>query len=178
MIGPTGAVRVMVATKPVDFRKGAEGLASLVRETMTADPFSGAVYVFRAKRADRIKLVFWDGAGLCLFAKRLEDGIFRWPKIEDGVIRLGGVSYSRPRYSRSGRRSDLSPLWAGRTDRGDSNLLISLNVQIDRSIHAGDSLWRKIQRIPTLCGCRRDANRTHERPWAITRLWLLGLAEF
>lgn len=50
MTGPTGAVRVMVATKPVDFRKGAEGLAALVHETMGADPFSGAVYVFRAKR--------------------------------------------------------------------------------------------------------------------------------
>jgi transposase len=66
VIGPTGAVRVMVATKPVDFRKGAEGLSALVRETMTADPFSGAVYVFRAKRADRIKLIFWDGTGHCL----------------------------------------------------------------------------------------------------------------
>ena len=64
MIGPTGAVRVMVATRPVDFRKGAEGLAALVRETMTADPFSGAVYVFRAKRADRIKLIFWDGGSM------------------------------------------------------------------------------------------------------------------
>ncbi len=53
MIGPTGTVRVMVATRPVDFRKGAEGLATQVRETMTADPFSGAVYVFRAKRADQ-----------------------------------------------------------------------------------------------------------------------------
>jgi transposase len=52
MIGPTGAVRVMMATRPVDFRKGADGLAALVRETMGADPFSGAVYVFRAKRAD------------------------------------------------------------------------------------------------------------------------------
>ncbi|WP_143198745.1 IS66 family insertion sequence element accessory protein TnpB, partial [Bradyrhizobium sp. AS23.2] len=51
MIGPSGAVRVMVATKPVDFRKGMEGLATLVRESMGADPFSGAVYVFRAKRA-------------------------------------------------------------------------------------------------------------------------------
>ena len=70
MIGPTwGAVRVMVATKPVDFRKGAEGLAALVRETMRADPFSGAVYVFRAKRADRVKLIYWDGTGVCLFAK-------------------------------------------------------------------------------------------------------------
>ena len=94
VIGPTGAVRVMVATRPVDFRKGAEGLATLVREAMTADPFSGAVYVFRAKRADRIKLIFWDGTGLCLFAKRLEDGIFRWPKIEDGVMRLSAAQLS------------------------------------------------------------------------------------
>ena len=91
MIGPTGAVRVMVATKPVDFRKGAEGLAALVRETMTADPFSGAVYVFRAKRADRIKLIFWDGTGLCLYAKRLEDGKFRWPAVHDGVMRLSAA---------------------------------------------------------------------------------------
>jgi transposase len=94
VIGPTGAVRVMVATKPVDFRKGAEGLAALVRETMAADPFSGAVYVFRAKRADRIKLVFWDGTGLCLFAKRLEDGIFRWPNIENGVMKLSAAQLS------------------------------------------------------------------------------------
>jgi transposase len=93
VIGPTGAVRVMVATKPVDFA-GAEGLSALVRETMMADPFSGAVYVFRAKRADRIKLIFWDGTGLCLFAKRLEDGIFRWPKIEDGVMRLSAAQLS------------------------------------------------------------------------------------
>ncbi len=94
MIGPTGAVRVMVATKPVDFRKGAEGLAALVRETMQADPFDGAIYVFRAKRADRIKLVFWDGTGVCLFAKRLEDGEFRWPKIEDGVMCLSTAQFS------------------------------------------------------------------------------------
>jgi transposase len=68
MIGPTGSVRVMVATRPVDFRKGADGLAALVRETMEADPFSGAVYVFRAKRTDRVKLVFWDGTGVVLVA--------------------------------------------------------------------------------------------------------------
>ena len=85
---------MMVATKPVDFRKGAEGLAALVREDMKSDPFSGAVYVFRAKRADRVKLIFWDGTGVCLFAKRLEDGEFRWPKIEDGVIRLTAAQLS------------------------------------------------------------------------------------
>jgi transposase len=94
VIGPTGAVRVMVATKPVDFRKGAEGLAALVREAMHADPFSGAVYVFRAKRADRVKLIYWDGTGVCLFAKRLEDGKFRWPSMQDGVMRLSAAEFS------------------------------------------------------------------------------------
>ena len=84
----------MVATRPVDFRKGAEGLAALVREAMQADPFDGAIYVFRAKRADRIKLVCWDGTGVCLFAKRLEDREFRWPKISDGAIRLSAAKFS------------------------------------------------------------------------------------
>mgnify|MGYP002759439710 CR=1 FL=1 len=88
MIGPTGAVRVMIATKPVDFRKGAEGLAALVRESMGADPFSGAVYVFRARRADRIKLVYFDGTGVCLFSKRLERGRFLWPSPADGIVTI------------------------------------------------------------------------------------------
>lgn len=78
----------MVATRPVDFRKGADSLAVMVKAEYGADPFSGVVYVFRAKRADRIKLVWWDGTGLCLMAKRLEDGRFRWPGIQDGVMRL------------------------------------------------------------------------------------------
>ena len=65
MIGPSGTVKVMIATKPVDFRKGAEGLAAIVREAMREDPFSGSVYVFRSKRADRVKLIFWDGTGVC-----------------------------------------------------------------------------------------------------------------
>lgn len=64
MIGPSGAVKVMVATRPVDFCKGVDGLAAVVRDAIGADPFLGSVYVFRLKRADRIKLVFWDGTGL------------------------------------------------------------------------------------------------------------------
>ena len=91
MIGPSGQVRVMVATRPVDFRKGAEGLAALVRETLRADPFSGVVWVFRAKRADRVKLVFWDGTGVVLVSKRLEQGQFRWPAVRDGVMRLSAA---------------------------------------------------------------------------------------
>jgi transposase len=92
--GVGSAVRVMVATRPVDFRKGAEGLAALVREEMKSDPFSGVVYVFRAKRADRVKLVYWDGTGVCLFAKRLEDGKFRWPSVQDAVMRLSAAELS------------------------------------------------------------------------------------
>jgi transposase len=88
VIGPTGTVRVLVATRPVDFRKGAEGLAALVHETFGADPFSGAIYIFRARRADRLKLLFWDGTGVVLVAKRLEEGQFRWPSMADGVLRF------------------------------------------------------------------------------------------
>lgn len=88
MIVPSGAVRVLVATRPVDFRKGMDGLAALVREGLGSDPFSGVVYVFRSRRADRLKLLLWDGSGLVLVAKRLEQGGFRWPSAGDGVMRL------------------------------------------------------------------------------------------
>lgn len=88
MIVPPTGVRVLVATKPVDFRKGMDGLAAYVEQQLQADPFSGVVYVFRAKRADRVKLLFWDQTGLVLVTKRLEDARFRWPAIQDGVMRL------------------------------------------------------------------------------------------
>jgi transposase len=84
---PTG-IRVFVATKPVDFRRGAESLVALVREHLGHDPFSGTIYVFRSKRADRLKIVAWDGSGLVLFWKRLEQGAFRWPPICEGTMRL------------------------------------------------------------------------------------------
>jgi len=84
-------VRVLVATRPVDFRKGMDGLAALARETLAQDPFSGAILVFRAKRADRVKLLLWDGSGLMLVSKRLAEGAFKWPPIMDGVMRLSAA---------------------------------------------------------------------------------------
>jgi transposase len=78
----------MIANRPVDFRKGPDSLAALAAADYGGKPFSGAVYVFRAKRADRIKLIWWDGTGLYLKAKRLEQGNFKWPGIQDGVMRL------------------------------------------------------------------------------------------
>ncbi len=88
ILGSSTEIQVFVATKPVDFRKQADGLAAIVQQTLTADPFCDAIYVFRSKRSDRVKLVWWDGTGICLLAKRLENGQFRWPPIADGAIRL------------------------------------------------------------------------------------------
>lgn len=84
-------MRVLVATRPVDFRKGMNGLAAVVQQQLGADPFSGTIYVFRSKRADRVKLLFWDGSGVCLFAKRLEAGRFRWPWPGDSVMELSSA---------------------------------------------------------------------------------------
>ena len=88
MIAVPAGVRVLVATKPVDFRKGGDGLVALVRETLGEDPFSQTIFIFRSKRADRLKILAWDGSGLVLFWKRLEQGAFRWPPVSDGVMRL------------------------------------------------------------------------------------------
>src|ERR1700749_824660 len=105
MITVPAGIRVLVATKPVDFRRGADGLAALVREQLKQDPFSGPIFIFRSKRgADRLKILAWDGSGLVLLWKRLEHGAFRWPPISDGVMRLsasqlaamvGGLGWAR-----------------------------------------------------------------------------------
>jgi transposase len=91
MIPVPAGVRVLVATRPVDFRKGPDGLAALVRETLRLDPFSGMVFVFRSKRADRVKILAWDGSGLVMLWKRLERGAFKWPPVTNGVMRLSAA---------------------------------------------------------------------------------------
>ena len=94
MILPGGPMRVFVATKPVDFRKGIDGLAALVQQELRLDPFSGAALVFRAKRADRVKILVWDGSGMVLIAKRLDQGKFAWPPISEGVMRLSSAQFA------------------------------------------------------------------------------------
>lgn len=90
---PAGA-RVLVATRPVDFRKGAHGLAAVASEVLGEDPFSGAVLVFRSKRSDRVKILVWDTSGLVLVWKQLQQGTFRWPPVMDGVMRLSAVEFA------------------------------------------------------------------------------------
>src|SRR3712207_5619144 len=94
MITIPANVRVLLATKPVDFRKGAHSLAALAADVLGEDPFSGVVLVFRARRGDRVKIVRWDTSGLVLVWKQLEGGAFRWPPITDGTVRLSAVQFA------------------------------------------------------------------------------------
>ena len=94
MIAPPAGARILLATKPVDFRKGAHSLAALAAEVLGADPFSGAVLVFRSRRADRIKILLWDGSGLVLVWKQLEGGAFRWPAVVDGMVHLTPLEFA------------------------------------------------------------------------------------
>lgn len=93
MILPGQAVRIVIATKPVDFRKGHDGLAAVTKKQLGLDPHSGVVVVFRSKRGDRIKILVWDGSGIVLIYKRLERGKFAWPAIRDGVMRLSRAQF-------------------------------------------------------------------------------------
>jgi len=82
MIGqiPRGT-RVYLCCEPIDMRKGFNGLTAYVADKLDEDPYSGAIFIFRGKRADYVKILHWDQSGMCLFAKRLEDGDFCWPPI-------------------------------------------------------------------------------------------------
>ena len=81
MIGAPSGVKVHIACGVTDMRKGIDGLATLVQEVLLHDPFSGHLFAFRGGRANLIKILYWDGTGLCLFTKRLEHRIFEWPTV-------------------------------------------------------------------------------------------------
>lgn len=105
MIGlPTGT-RVWLAAGATDMRRGFDGLAAIVQAKLEEDPFSGHVFVFRGRKGDRIKVLWWSGDGMCLLAKRLEHGHFVWPQAESGAVHLTpaqlwmlleGIDWRRP----------------------------------------------------------------------------------
>src|SRR5689334_16758184 len=84
-------LRILVTSRPVDFRRGMDSLSTLVKETLATDPYAGDVFVFRAKRADRLKILVWDGSGLVLLSKRLERGRFTWPPVQGWAITLSAA---------------------------------------------------------------------------------------
>jgi transposase len=105
MIGLPSGTHIWLAAGVTDMRKGFDGLAALVQTQLDDDPFAGHVFVFRGRRGDRVKLLWWSGDGLCLFAKRLERGRFVWPQAASGTVSLStaqlsmlleGIDWRRP----------------------------------------------------------------------------------
>jgi transposase len=101
-------VRIFIACGVTDMRKGFDGLAGRIEHDLKADPYGGALYIFRGRRGDIVKALYWDGQGLVLYAKRLEKGRFTWPQAKDGVISLTtaqlsmlteGIDWRMPRWS-------------------------------------------------------------------------------
>ena len=101
---PTGT-RIWIVAGFTDLRRGFVGLSAMVQTALEQNPFSGHVFVFRGRRGDLIKMLWFDGDGLCLFAKRLERGRFIWPKVETGTVALTraqlsmlleGIDWRRP----------------------------------------------------------------------------------
>ena len=105
MMGPPTNTRVWIAAGVTDLRRGFTGLSALVESKLEQKPFSGHVFVFRGRRGDLIKVLWYDGDGLCLFAKRLERGRFVWPQAASGTVSLTraqlsmlleGIDWRRP----------------------------------------------------------------------------------
>jgi transposase len=94
VIGVPARVHVYLACGITDMRKGFDGLLALVQTMLKLDPHGGALFVFRGKRGDLIKVLWWDGQGLCLFAKRLERGRFLWPQAKDGSVAITNAQLS------------------------------------------------------------------------------------
>jgi len=88
MMLPPGSVRVWLATGATDMRRGMNGLALQVQQALQRDPHAGDIYVFRGRRGDLLKILWHDGLGMSLYAKRLERGRFIWPSPADGVVSI------------------------------------------------------------------------------------------
>jgi len=88
--------RIWLAAGVTDMRRGFDGLSAQVQTVLNEQPFSGHVFVFRGRRGDQVKLLWFDGDGLCLFAKRLERGRVIWPKAESGAVSLSRIQELLP----------------------------------------------------------------------------------
>lgn len=84
MITIPSSVKIMIASEATDMRRSFDGLAAMTREVIGEDPLSGHLFVFRNRRGDRVKILFWDRSGFCLWYKRLEEGTFHFPESETG----------------------------------------------------------------------------------------------
>jgi len=88
MFGITTTIRIFLAVQPTDMRKGLDGLAQLAREVLEQNPLSGHFFVFRNRKRDRIKILYWDRDGYAVWMKRLEKGTFRFPAAKEGRVEV------------------------------------------------------------------------------------------
>ena len=91
MITVPAGVRIYLACGATDMRKGFDSLSVMAQEVLRQDPFAGHLFAFRGRRGDLVKVLYWDGQGFCLFAKRLEKGRFVWPTPADGVVTISAA---------------------------------------------------------------------------------------
>ena len=94
MITIPAGVKIYLAFGVTDMRKGFDGLSILAQDVLKQDPFSGSIFAFRGRRGDLVKILYWDGQGFCLFAKRLEKGRFTWPVTRQGSVTLTAAQLS------------------------------------------------------------------------------------
>jgi transposase len=106
MISPPGGVLIWLVAGFTDLRKGLDGLSALVQSRLNENPYSGSLYIFRGRRGDKIKVLWYSQDGLCLFYKRLSDGKFVWPQVTEGTVSMSaaqlamlleGIDWRRPK---------------------------------------------------------------------------------
>jgi transposase len=94
MIGPPPGTRVYLACGVTDMRRGFDSLSAQVESALNLDPYGGSIFIFRGRRGDLLKALYWDGQGLVLYAKRLEKGRFVWPQAKEGAVSLTAAQLS------------------------------------------------------------------------------------
>jgi len=116
MISLPPTVKIFLSTAPADMRRSFDGLSAMVEHVLQEDPLSGHLFVFRNRRGDRVKLLYWDRDGLCIWYKRLEAGTFRFPTPQEGqtsvtvsaaewAMLLDGVDFTQVRRGKRYRRT-------------------------------------------------------------------------
>jgi transposase len=168
MIGLPAGTKVFLACQPIDLRAGLDGLAAKVQQIIGADPFSGHVFIFRSKRGHYLKGLYWDGSGMCLFAKRLERHKFVWPPIVDGTLTLTPAQLALLVEAMDWRRTIAPPakrsMGAVLDDSEQRPLVWAEHREILRRVLAGDAAGAE-------CAARHHTDRAGvETPRRIARL--------
>ena len=146
MIDLRSGTKIWIAAGVTDMRRGFDGLSAKVQTVLEEQPFSGHVFVFRGRRGDIVKLLWWDGDGLCLFAKRLERGRFIWPQATEGTVCLtrAQLSMFAGRHRLAKTAEDLDARGCGLIDTHDSPLFMRVLSMFSTYFHGILCPWMQL----------------------------------